>query len=614
MNYEALAKDILKYVGNQKNVEMVTHCATRLRINVKSVDKLDVATLESLKGVIGVVVSGNQLQIVIGQDVPNVYRAFMKLGNFDNQDKEKSDKNIVIRMIDTLSGIFTPILPALCGAGMLKAVLVLLTMFHIVGETSTTYQLIQMFSDALFYFLPMFLAFTAAKKFDCNPFVAMSVGGILLHPTFTAMVATGDPVSFFGINVPLVTYSSSVIPIILTVLCMSYIERLIDKITPSAIKYFIVPLVTLLISAPIALLVFGPLGTILGGWLSTGIMFLNSKAGWLVITLMGAFSPLIIMTGMHYSLFPIVFQSLATVGYDTIMSVGSLPGNLAQGGACLAVACKTKDRDFRSLAVSSGITAVMGITEPALYGVTLRLKKPFIAVMIAGGIGGLYAGLMGLKSFGFVSPGLAAFPVYFDPSGSLGNIINFVITCCISFIASFILTFIIGFDDIHEKKQEVPEIKTDEKVSQKLIKSPVSGSIVPLKDVHDQVFSAGIMGRGIGVYPSQGSICAPADGVITALFDSKHAIGITTHDGIEILIHVGIDTVHLQGKFFTSKVVMNQEVHEGDELLLFDLEQIVKEGFDPVVCVIITNSKDFVDVIETQDTTIKANETLLAVI
>lgn len=619
MKYETLSKDILQLCGGETNIVWVGHCATRLRINIKNMTNVKQKELEGLQGIIGVVTSGKQLQIVIGQDVANLYRAFMKLGNFDeknNQEQQGEKKNVAVRLVDAIAGVFTPILPALCGAGMLKALLVLLTTFSIVEQNSSTYVFINMFSDSLFYFLPIFLAFTSAKKFDCNPFVAVSVAGILLHPTYTAMLAAGAPVDFFGMNVPLITYSSSVIPIILTVWSMGYIERLFDRITPNAVKFFFVPVLTLLLSAPIALLIFGPIGNILGGWLSSAITFMDARASWLVLTFMGAFSPFIVMSGMVYSLFPIVFQGLAQYGYTTLLSVSALPSNLAQGGACMAVALKTKNKDLRSIAISSGITAMMGITEPALYGVTLRLRRPLIAVVAAGGIGALYGALVFLKSFGMVSPGLAAFAVFIDPSGSPFNLINFFIVCAIGFGVSFVLTLILGFEDTGAPQEKTVEpIEKKEKLIHSIsLYAPVSGTVIPLAMVNDQVFNSGIMGKGIAISSNDSDILSPIDGEITALFPTKHAIGIRSNEGCELLIHIGLNTNELQGKYFENSVVLHQKVSKGDKLASVDMKACVDLGYDMSICVVVTNSKEYFDVVDTQTTAITAMEKMMEVL
>ena len=619
MNYESLSKDILQLVGGTTNITWAGHCATRLRINVKNISKVNKEHLQQLTGVIGVMQSGKQMQIVIGPDVANLFMAFSKLGNFEDnkQGDDGEKKNIAVRIVDAIAGVFTPILPALCGAGMLKAILVLLTTFSIITEDSSTYQFFSIFSDSLFYFLPMFLAYTAAKKFNCNPFVAVSVAGIMLHPTFTAMVAAGEPVDFFGIQVPLITYSSSVIPIILTVWFMGYVERGISRITPNALKFFTVPVLTILIAAPVGLLIFGPLGDVLGGWLSSAISFMDSRASWLVLTLMGAFSPLIVMSGMVYSLFPIIFQGLAQSGYTTLLSVSALPSNLAQGGACMAVALRTKDKELRSVAISSGITAMMGITEPALYGVTLRLKKPLLAVFIAGGVGALYGALVFLRSFGMVSPGLAAFAVFIDPSGSPMNLINFFIVCLIGFGVSFVLTLILGFDDpgkiSMEPKEQISSSK-DKLIHSIEIFSPVTGSIIPLQEVNDKVFNSGIMGKGIAISSDDQLIYAPVNGEITALFPSKHAIGIRSDEGCELLVHIGLNTNELHGTYFTNDVVLHQHVKVGDAIASVNMKACKEAGYDMSICLVVTNSKEYFDVVDTQQKTIKVLEKVMEVL
>jgi PTS system beta-glucosides-specific IIC component len=452
MNYKQLAKDILKNVGGMENVSGLTHCATRLRFNLKDSSKAQTEDIKMIKGVMGVINKGGQYQVVIGSDVANVYREINDLGSFDgnNSSSEADNKGPVVKVLDTIAGIFTPIIPAITGAGMLKAVMALLVTFKLIATNTQTYAILSVMADAAFFFLPFLIASSAAKKFKVNPYMAMSIAGVILHPNFTNMVAAAkkanQTINFIGLPVSLASYSSSVIPIILAVWIMSYVEPLADKVSPKPVKFFTKPLLTLLVTAPLTLILIGPLGIIIGNGISKGIAFLNSYASWLVPLIVGTFSPLLVMTGTHYGLIPIGINNIATAGFDTVVGPGMLGSNIAQGGAALAVALKTKNKDLKQLASSAGITAVCGITEPAMYGVNLKLKKPLIAAMIGGGVSGLFLGITGVGRYTSGSPGLLALPGYIGTNG-LRNITFAIIGSAIAFVVAFVATLIMGFED-----------------------------------------------------------------------------------------------------------------------------------------------------------------------
>lgn len=615
MNYKELASQILQKVGGANNVAHVTHCATRLRFNLKDVSKANQNEVKKIKGVISVVYNGGQFQVVIGQDVANVYRELTQLGQFtqtSNQVESGEKSPILSKIMDTIAGIFTPVLPALAGAGMLKAILVLATTFNWLSADSSTYYYLNFISDAVFYFLPFLLAFTSAQKFKCNPFLAAVVAGIFLHPN---LAAAGEHTTFFGLTVPHVSYSSSVIPIILTVWAMSYVERFADKISPKFIKFFTKPLITLLMIAPIALIVVGPLGTYVGDIVASFIGMLDSKASWLVPLLLGAFSPLLVMMGMHYSLFPIAMSNLGALGYDTVLAPGMLAANIAQGGAALAVAVKTKDHELKQLASSSGVTAVLGITEPAMYGVNLKLKRPFIAVMIGGAVGGLYAGVFGVKGYGFASPGLAALPVYMGPNG-VSDLLHALIACAIAFVVSFVAAYLLGFEDVVETDEvfEEVEVPTEKLQNRVKIYAPVQGQVIPLSRVNDQVFSQEVMGKGIAIIPTENKVVSPVNGTVSVVFPTGHAIGIVSEDGVELLIHIGLDTVNLKGQHFSPRITVGAQVKVGDVLVEFDSEAIKEAGFDIVTPVIVTNTKDYFDVVGIEDQYIVSGEEIMAIL
>ncbi|GCF94846.1 PTS beta-glucoside transporter subunit EIIBCA [Enterococcus florum] len=616
MDYQSLAKDILKNVGGNENVNGLAHCATRLRFNLKDDRKANEAALKNLIGVVGVVNKGGQYQVIIGNEVKEVYQALNRLGKFsEGSSSEKAEnKGIISKVLDVIAGIFVPIVPALTGAGMLKALLALLSMLGWVSVESQTYQILNFIGDAAFYFLPVLLASSAAKKFNCNQYIAITLGGILLHPTFTTMIAgareAGSSLELFGLPVTLANYGSSVIPIILAIWFMSYIEPIADRVMPKAIRLFMSPLTTLIIVAPVTLIVIGPLGTLLGTGLGNFINFVEQYASWLVPTLVGTFTPLLVMTGMHYGLIPIGINLLATTGYDTVAGPGMMVSNIAQGGAALAVAFKTKNLSIRQLSISTGISAIAGITEPALYGINLRFKKPLIAAMIGGGVAGLFLGIMNVGRYAQVAPGLFALPSFFGERG-FANFLYAVIGCVIAFVVAFAAELILGIEESDESVSK--EQKADKHIGPDQLTAPIAGKVIPLTDVNDPVFSSGALGKGFGIIPSEGKIYAPVDGTISAVFDSNHAIGIESEQGAEILIHVGIDTVSLNGEGFTSHVAMGQKVKKGELLLEVDLAKIAEKQLDNVTMLVVTNSDAYQNITIEKSGSVTVGEELLII-
>ncbi|CDM68914.1 PTS system beta-glucoside-specific EIIBCA component [Clostridium bornimense] len=612
MSYRELAVEIIKNVGGKENVLSLTNCATRLRFNLKDDSKANTDVLKNTKGVMGVVNKGGQYQVIIGSDVANVCKEINEVANLQDNTaaSEEDNKNAVVKVLDTIAGIFTPIIPAITGAGMLKAVMALLVSFKVISTSSQTYSILNFMADAAFYFLPFLLANSAAKKFKCNAYMAMTLAAVLLHPNFAAMVdvakTTGEGISFLGIPVTIATYSSSVIPIILGVWLMSFVEPLADKVSPKAIKFFTKPLITLVITGLATLIVLGPLGNICGNGISLGIEFLNKYANWLVPFIVGTFSPLLVMTGMHYGLIPIGINNIATAGFDTVVGPGMLGSNIAQGAAALAVACKTKNSELKQLATSAGITGVCGITEPAMYGVTLKLKRPLIGVMIGGGVSGLFLGIFGVGRYTSGSPGLLALPGYIGTDG-FRNIIFACIGAAIAFVVSFLVTYFVGFEDVvDEKKKE--EKTLDINTKDTTIYAPINGKCVELSEVNDPMFADGMMGDGVAIIPQNGRVVAPTDGVISAIFDTKHALGIKSNDGAEILIHIGIDTVNLKGKYFNAKVKAGDSIKKGDLLVEFDIDSIKKAGYEVITPIIITNRGDYSDIIGGEKVGLKVKE------
>lgn len=605
MDYKKLAYNLLPLVGGVENISKLTHCATRLRFEFRDRSKVDDKAISKTPGVISVVEKGGQFQIVVGNDVPITYRALINEmggtasggGAAASAEPEKKP-SIINRIVSVISTTFTPVIPALIGGGMIKAVLSILVLCGL-SDGSSTYQILNFISDAAFYFMPVLLAYGAAIKFECNPVLAMTLACALLHPTWSGMVAAGEPINFFNIPVRLVDYSYSVIPIILSIWIMSYVEKLAEKYTPSIIKFFLKPLIILFISAPIALLIVGPFGAFLNTVIETAANSINATASWLLPMLMGAFQPFLVLTGTAWAMTPIATVQISSLGYEIVNGPGMLASNIAQGGATLAVACKSKNHQLRQLAFSSGFTAVMGITEPCLYGVILKLKKPLIASMIGGGIGGIYAGLSGLVRYAFVSPGLAALPAFIGENPM--NIVHAVITCVISFAAAFVATWIMGFDDPANEEDEAPAPSAPSAPSAPLpaaageaqAAAPLAGHAIPLADVNDAVFSQKVMGNGLAIQPSEGKVYAPFDGEVASLFETKHAIGLLGDNGMEMLIHIGIDTVNLQGQYYEAHVKVGDRVKKGDLLISFDKNAIEKAGYETVTPIILTNTDSY---------------------
>ena len=631
MNAKDTASRILKEVGGEKNVQYLTHCVTRLRFNLHSMEHVDENRIKNIPGVVGVVNKGGQFQVIIGQEVVTVYNALLELGDFSagaasqaqgglTSAAEEEQKGVVNRVLDTIAGIFSPIMAIIAGAGMIKALLSILTVFSLIDKSGNLYYFLNFIADASYYFLPVYLANSAAKKFGCNPFMAMLMGGILLHPNLSALSADADVVSVLGLPVRIATYSSSVIPIIMIVFVLAYVEKFVEKITPSIIKFIAKPVLTILIMSPIALVVLGPLGSIIGDGLVSVLLAIEGIAPWVLPTVIGAFMPFLVMTGMHYSLLPAYVNSLSALGYETIIGPGNLPSNIAQGAAALCVALKTRNKEFRQLSVSSGLTALLGITEPALFGVNLRLKKPLIATTIGGGLGGLYAGITGVQRYGGGGAGLAAIGLYVGEGHT--NVMNALIAAAIAFAATFAIQWYLGFEDIApsggDKEDGTGSTgntgsigNTETSSADMVIASPIDGQVIPVSQANDDAFASEVMGKTVAIRPENGRVYAPADGVIAALFETKHAIGMTADNGAELLIHIGIDTVELKGQHFTARVASGQRVKKGELLLEFDKEAIEKAGYDTVTPVILSNSMLFEGLKRTAPGNVKAGEMIM---
>ena len=618
MNHYELAKEILVLVGGSENIAQLNNCATRLRMNLKDESKIDLNKIKEIQGVLGAAKKAGQYQIIIGTDVSNVCDEIRKMGQITESSESIQKKGKLDALMDIFASIFTPVIPAITAAGMIKAILVICVLFGM-NKESQVYAIFNFIADSGFYFLPVMLAFSSAKKLGCNPYLAVMMGGILLHPSFTKMVSAGDPVLFLGLPVKLVNYGSSVIPIILAVWLMVYVERFADKISPKPVKFFMKPTLTILIVAPIVLIVLGPLGSYVGTVIATVTDFLNSRVSWLVPMLMGAFMPLLVLTGMHWSFLPILMTSYSTYGYEAVMGPGSLVSNICQGAAAFCVALKTKDKQFKQQASSAGITALMGITEPAMYGVTIKYRKVLLSVMLGGGAGGFYAGLMGVVRYTSGTPGLLSLPIFIGDNPM--NVIHALISCLIGFCITFVLTWFYGFKEPEidgavelEKSKDTDTGKQVPKSKKIAIYSPVNGRKVKLSKVSDETFAKEIAGKGMAVEPADGRITAPFDGEVVTVFRTKHVIGLRSSEGVELMIHIGIDTVELEGKYFTAHVADGDIVKTGDLLMEFDKQAIEAAGYETVVPVIVTNTGNYLDIITSEEGAVESGQPLFTVL
>ncbi|MGH1841639.1 beta-glucoside-specific PTS transporter subunit IIABC [Enterococcus gallinarum] len=614
-----IAVRVLDAVGGKENVNSVVHCATRLRFKLKDEEKADTNRLIQDDDVIQVVQSGGQYQVVIGSHVSDVYRELTGVANFDGESEKSAEKgNPLNQLIDIISSIFTPFLGAMAGAGVLKGFLTLAVTMNWLAADSGVYTVWYAIADGLFTYLPVMLAFTAAKKFKTNEFLAVSLAMALVHPSITELA--GQTLSFVGIPVIIgaSAYTSSVIPIILAVFLQSYVERFFKKVIPSFLQIICVPLAVFLIMAPVTFIVVGPLGTIVGNLLGSGYDAIYNLSPILAGAIMGGLWQVFVMFGIHWGFVPIAMVNLTQFGFDTMVPM-LLPAVLAQGGAALAVFFITKNVKLKGLALSSTITSLFGITEPTVYGVTLPLKKPFIAACISGAIGGAIVGFSQVKNYTFGLVSLLSLPSFIpQDTQDMSGLIAAAIGTAVAFGAAFVLTFVLRFEDqpnpadtdTEKSKVPAPSI-TNERV---VLSSPLAGRVVPLNEVKDQVFSSGAMGKGIAIDPANGTLVAPADGTITTLFPTGHAIGLTTTDGVEILMHIGMDTVELEGKGFEIFVKQEDQVKKGDLLVKFDLSLIKEAGYSTVTPIVVTNTPNYLDVLDMNQEDVLQGEDFLAIV
>ncbi|MCI6087112.1 MAG: beta-glucoside-specific PTS transporter subunit IIABC [Selenomonas sp.] len=635
--YELLAADIVKLVGGKDNVISLTHCITRLRFRLKDEGKAQDDALKALSGVVTVVKNAGQYQVVIGNAVGDVYDEIVASQGIEgaggaaaDDDGAKKDMSLLDRFIDLVSGVFQPVLGVLAASGMIKGLTALLGALSIIDPKGGTAQMMNIVGDAFFFFLPVMLAYTAAKKFRMNPFAAMTVGAALVYPSLAQIMGgaplytlfAGTPfasavhIEFLGIPVLLMNYASSVIPAIVAVYFGAKVEHFFARVIPTVIKGFFVPFCTLLVVIPLTLMVVGPVATWAGQLVGAAAMAIYDVSPVISGLFIGGFWQIFVMFGLHWGFVPVMLNNIAVYGYDPLV-VTMFGATFAQIGVVLAILIRTKDQGLRSLSIPAFISGVFGVTEPAIYGVTLPRKKYFVLSCVAAGVGGALVAFFEIHIYMYGGLGIFEYPCFVDPAtGDLTGMYNGMIVSLVSFVLGFLLAFPVYRDEVKEATS-LAVTTTDEKtnaVQREILAAPVAGKVVPLANVPDEAFSAGILGKGIAIEPSVGRVVAPADATVTTLFPTGHAIGLITDKGAEILIHIGMDTVKLEGKYFHAHVQQGEKVKKGQLLIEFEPEKIKEAGYPVVTPVLVTNTASYLDVVPTEAGTIAENENLITVV
>ncbi|MBE5910800.1 beta-glucoside-specific PTS transporter subunit IIABC [Pseudobutyrivibrio sp.] len=620
--YDGLARIIIQNVGGKDNIISITHCITRLRFKLKDESIANTDILKSTDGIVTVIQSGGQYMVVIGNHVPQVFDAVVSVGHLESksalagggdEEGEKVKQNPFNAFISIITSVFTPFLGVLCACGILKGVLALLTATGLMSDAGSTYTFLYSLGDAAFYFLPPILGVSAAKKFKIPEMEGLLLGLALVYPYLTdgAHAIT----SLFGIPVsmpPSGNYTSSVIPIIAAVAFAGWFEnKIVKKIVPDTIKLFAVPLITMFVTYCLTLFIIGPVSSWLANILALFFNTINEISPILMGAVVGFFWQILVMFGLHWSLVPIALSNLSTVGQDIIL-VAMVGTTFAQTGAVAGIWLKTKDKKIKSLAPAAVVSGLAGVTEPAIYGLTLPKKAPFFRTCVISGVAGAFLCSMGVKAYQMAGMGIFSYPAYVNSeTKDTSAMVLAIITTMVCMVAAFIVELVFYKDDAPAAKKE---IKSDATVNGETIAAPIKGEVKALTDVEDQVFASEAMGKGIAIVPSEGKVYAPADGEITAFFATGHAIGITTTKGAQVIIHVGMDTVQLNGKGFTPKVKQGDTVKKGDLLLEFDMDFIKGEGYSVVTPVVITNTTAYADVIPTDASSVEIGNDLITLL
>ncbi len=646
--YGELAKEIVKNVGGEENVSSLTHCITRLRFKLKDEGKAKDDVIKNMDGVVTVMKSGGQYQVVIGNHVPEVYADVMPLLGIDeggnDQDEEAPKGSLFNRAIDAISGIFQPILGIMAACGMVKGLNALFVAIGLYTDAGGGYLLLNAIGDGLFHFMPLFLGYTAAKKFQLKPMIGLVIGAIMCYPTVqnSALSQSGDALytlfagtmfesavytEFFRIPMIAMDYTGTVIPVIFVVYFASKCEKFFSKYIPDLVKFFFVPMLTLLVAIPAGFLLIGPLASFGSAVVAKGVMTVRSVSPMLAGAIVGLTWQILVIFGLHWGFIPVYINNILTNGYDNVM-MPFFACTFATSAVVLAIFFKTKNKQLKEMALPNFISGIFGVTEPAIYGILLPLKKPFIISCIAGGIGGGFYGAFNFRKFMMGGMGIFEFPAMIEPDGGMGNLIVAVSGVAITMVIAFVATMILykekevetgkGLPESgkggREEKEEKGTVQDSSMLKKLEIASPIKGKAMKLASIKDDAFASGVLGKGAAVLPEEGKVFAPADGEVTALFPTLHAIGMKTEEDVEILIHIGLDTVQLNGEGFEAMVQCGDKVKKGQLLIAFDKELIEGKGYCLETPVIITNSDDFLDVVETAEGEVEPGNSLVKIL
>ncbi len=619
--YQELAENIVKNIGGKENIRSLTHCVTRLRFKLKEENKAKDDVLKKMEGIVTIMKSGGQYQVVIGNHVPDVYAEVLTVAGISDEAEEEvsSSSNLFNRLIDILSGCFQPFLGALAAAGMVKGLNALFLFLKFYTEGTGTYIMLNGIGDAIFYFMPVILGYTAAKKFHLNPMVGLVIGAALCYPTVQGAALQsgfpdGSPVPYSLLGLPAYetflgipwvgsSYTSSVVPVIFIIAFAGQVQKIAKKWIPAVVQTFLVPFSVLLIALPAGFLIIGPIVSILTDLLSTGFQALMDFSPAVYGAVLGFLWQVLVIFGLHWSIIPLAIMQLAQNGWSQML-VGVYGASFAQTAVVLAMYFNFKDQKMKALCMPAVISGIFGVTEPAIYGITLPKKKPFIYSMIGGAVSGIY--LMASGTISYTMGGLGIFGVvnYITETDASGMFQAFI-GIAIASVIGFSLTFFFWKDEADETDA------IQKKSGKEIVKTPIQGQIAPLNAAKDAAFAQGTLGRGILIYPEKGEVRAPFDGTVMTLFPTKHAIGMVSETGLELLIHVGLDTVQLEGKYFESLVQQGERVKQGDLLLRFDKKKIEKEGYSLETPVIVTNYTDYLDILENQGETVGPDDALI---
>lgn len=660
--YENLAREIVSNVGGRENISSLTHCITRLRFKLKDESKANDDIIKDMDGVVTVMKSGGQYQVVIGNHVPEVYADVMPLIDLEEDSTDKEDdaqsQNLFNRAIDVISGIFQPILGIMAACGMVKGFNALFIALGLYSDTSGGYLVLNAIGDGLFNYMPLFLGYTAAKKFRLKPMLGLVIGAIMCYPTIqnSALAAEGDVLytlfrgtvfessvytEFFGIPLIAMNYTGTVIPVIFVVYFASKCEKFFNKFIPDLVKFFFVPMLTLVIAIPAGFLLIGPLATFGSAIIAEAVMSVRNFSPMLAGAIVGLTWQVLVIFGLHWGFIPVYINNIMTNGYDNVM-MPFFACTFATSAVVLAIFFKTKNKQLKEMALPNFISGIFGVTEPAIYGILLPLKKPFIISCIVGGIGGGFYGAFNFRKFMMGGMGIFEFPAMIEPDGSMGNLIVAVAGVAITMVIAFAATMILYrdkavtetvnkdgnekvnakenvYDSVQDSRQILFSAKAVNEEQKSMYKqmdigSPVKGKVLKLESIKDDAFASGVLGKGAAVLPEEGNVFAPANGVVSTLFPTLHALGMETEEGVEILIHIGLDTVQLNGEGFEAMVKEGDRVQKGQLLIKFEKDFIEEKGFCLETPVIVTNSDDYLGVIEVAGNQINPGENLLKIL